>query len=687
MESPTDAEDQYGGDSGAELLVRRGGLGDLSGDVGTVLTDAHGNVNSGSGLQMNFHVLGRPAPLRVRPTLGVKGIFGGVEFLHRVFVRPPGFHKLQERLNQPGSTVILTGPPGCGRRTAAQMLLCPSADDARSLRLLSSADLVGDERLSAEDVSEVDRLMLDVSDLDLESFAACQVELVNCAAIVNQQRASLVVLVPDQSHRLLHDDLQSLRERIGYPDRWQVLDSHLNKEYRLPLKRSSISSEIHAFLDQLPLRDVARVAKYLDETRSQGLGTEAWVSGALTGLEDHEKAIATLLDRLQSVEDRTLLLTAAMLEASSLESVYFAEGRLQAALGYELSSEPHRLAQPGIADRVRAVGDELQVSEGTVRFSRPAFGTALLDHFWDGYPDLRRQFAQWVSTSYAWADTDAQDRAAVAQRFAAQTVRTLQLSELYGLVESWADAGRDEQRRLAVGMMTQVLLDDRSGPLARQQLYNWAYSPKLSSSLGQIVIQLCRHVVAASHLKQALIRLRWLADHSAIREAACVAIVGLCNEDRALELFAHVLIDRDRFDRELCRRVLAPERLSARPGQRPALIVPRLRRSVVVAWRRAVERWPTDEWCLDWLNQHALVTAAGDLPVASALRAVLIDICDRNIARLAQVYTANQQWHRRVDSSTPATLQAASAIEASVRRAIADLANTPRPEGTNDETD
>ncbi|HEY3510683.1 hypothetical protein [Kribbella sp. NPDC051137] len=647
--------------------------------MGTVLTDAQGNVNAGSGVQVNFHVLERSGSMRVRQPLGVKGVFGGVEFLHRVFVRPPGFETLQERLRQPGNTVVLIGPPGCGRRATAQMLLCPSVDDVQPLRFLSSADLVGDERLSAEDVSEVDRLLLDISDLDFESFAECQVELVNCAAIVNQQRASLVILLPDQSYRLLHDDLQSLRMRIDYPDRWQVLDSHLSNEYRLELKRSSISSEVLARLNHLALRDVARVAEYLDETRGQGLNAEEWVSGALTGLQDHEKTIATLLGRLQTVEDRTLLLTAAMLETSSLESVYFAERQLQTALGYEPPSEQHRLAQPGIADRVRAVGGELKVFEGTVRFDRPALGTALLDYFWDGYPDLRKQFAQWVSTSHTWTSTDGQDRAAVAKRFAAQTVRTLQMADLYGLVENWAGTGRDEQRRLAVGMMTQILLDDRSGPLARQQLYNWAYGPKLSAPLGQIIIQLCRHVVAASHLKQALIRLRWLADHDAIREAACVAIIGLCSEDRALELFAHVLTDRDRFDPELCRRVLAPERLAARRGQRPALYVPRLRRSVVAAWRRAVEPCPTDEWCLDWLNQHALVTAAGDLSVSSALRAALIDICDRKIARLAQVYTANQQWHRQIATPTAATRQAASAVEAAVRRSIADLANTPRP--------
>lgn len=58
MESPIDSEDQYAG-LGRELLVRHGGLGDLSGDVGTVLTDAQGNVNAGSGVQVNFHVLER----------------------------------------------------------------------------------------------------------------------------------------------------------------------------------------------------------------------------------------------------------------------------------------------------------------------------------------------------------------------------------------------------------------------------------------------------------------------------------------------------------------------------------------------------------------------------------------------------------------------------------------------------
>lgn len=687
-EQPSDPGDEYAAGPGDGMPPRHGGLGDLSGDVGTVVTDPRGNVNSGSGTQWNLVVSGWTPPVAVRQAVGIRAVLAGLEFLHRVFVRPPGFEALRERLARPGSAIVLTGPPGSGRRAAAQVGLCPDVDGVSALRFLSSADLAGDERLTAEDISAGDRLLLDVSDLDSEAFVGRQSDLVNCVSIVGQQRASLVILVPDHLQRQLHDDLQVLRLRIEYPDRWAVLDAHLRHGFQLSLRRSSVSSDERALVGRLPLRDVARVAKYLDETRDQRLAGTDWLKAALAGLEDQEQAVIEVFEELRTVEDRTLLLTAAMLEAGSVDSVYFAERGLHAVLGYRPATDDHRLAQAGITDRIRRSGNQLRLAEGTVRFVRPAFGTALLDHFWDAYPDLRRQFAEWVSTSYRWPRTQLRDRAAIAERFTAQAVRTQQLSDLYGLVESWADAGREESRRLAASMMTQVLLDDRSGPWARQQLYSWAYKGNLSVPLGRIVIQLCTDVVAASHLKQALIRLRWLADQTPIRTEACDAIVRLCADNRGLELFIHVLSDGGRFDPALCRLVLSPARLAEGRGQRPALLVPRLRWKVVAAWRRVAEASSTDEWCVDWLSQHAH-TAAGSEPVADALRAALIDICDRKVARLAQVFEANQRWLRHSHDTTPAARQAAAAaIEQAISCAIADLSITPRRlEGVHDEVD
>ncbi|WP_432938405.1 hypothetical protein ACQPXM_27200 [Kribbella sp. CA-253562] len=680
---------------------RRGGVGDLSGDVRTVVSDPSGPLHSGDGSQFLNHgagsqnnhsgdgtqvnvsvgsfVLGALENLgsgpSIRQQIGLRGTADDIELLRAVFVPPHGFADLTERFRPPGSTVILSGPPGSGRRSAAKMLLCPTPEDVGALRLLAGEDLRGDERLTADDVTTDDRMLLDLSTQDESSIAQWEAEVRRCVGIAHQRKAHLVVLIPDRSDNGMHDDLKVHLVQIVRPEPWKVLEKHLGVA-DLRLSPSNVSVEDCKALSQLPLRGVAEVASLLAETRQQFDQDAAWFSSAMASSADHERAVVDLVSSLETVEQRTLLLTAAMLEDGRADAVFHAENRLQKALRYTAHSDQHRLAEEGFTDRLRAFRKTLKLSpDGAVGFVQLTFGTAVLTHFWDAYPDLREDFGWWVGDCHLWRATRPQDRLAVVLRFADQAARTGQLNELYKIVESWADNGRGEEPgRLAAHAMAQVLRHERAGQAARAQLYQWSRTSGLSVGLGRILVELCTEVVAAGHLKQALIRLWWLADRQVVRAEARRGIADLCAENRALEQFLQVLTDRERFNADLCRFVLSPERLASPWDRAAPVLVPRLAERVVRVWRTAVNDSDEEDWTSatrPWLRQYYRLSELGDNRRAAALLSRLIELCAGEVDRLSALFVMNRAWFRESGQMRTGSLDvAATAVVDAVHRSL-----------------
>jgi hypothetical protein len=274
-----------------------------------------------------------------------------------------------------------------------------------------------------------------------------------------------------------------------------------------------------------------------------------------------------------------------------------------------------------------------------------------------------------------WRATRPQDRLAVALRFADQAARTGQLNELYRIVENWADTGRgDEPARLAANSMAQVLQHERAGQAARAQLYQWSRQSRLSVGLGQILVELCTKVVAAGHLKQALTRLWWLANGDAVRAEARDGIVALCADNRALEQFLQVLIDRERFDADLCRFVFSPTRLASPLDPAAPVLVPRLATAIVRAWRTAVDDVDEGQWILatrPWLEQYYHLSELGDSHRATALLGSLINLCAGEVGRLSALFASNHAWLREAGRAQSDSLAAAAfALTDAIHRSL-----------------
>jgi hypothetical protein len=671
-------------------VARQGGVGHIGTHHGAIITDPRGLTHAGTGhlLQnstlnagpvVNNYVTQRvvEAALGQQRSARLDAVISEIESLRAVFVRPVGFDQLQRRLELPGASLVLTGPSGSGRRTAAKILLYPSAGAASALRLLSKDDLTDQEPLSPDDITEGDRLLLDVSDVEEgAAFARLQNDLLRCVAITEQRKARLIILIPLHRDTLLHDDLRGLICRIKRPDSWQVLAAHL-RPFDLPVPdRSQVDSADLSDLEQLPLRSIAKVADLLRQAREQDGGGDVrtWFRAALAATADHAEAVSTFVGGLESVEQRTLLLAAAMAEDGKTDTVFSAQNGLHRRLGYKVPVEIHRIAEPGITDRIREL-DCFQTTEGfgRIRFRQLAFGQAVLAHFWDAYPDLRREFSDWVLGVGGWRAGTVRDKESVARRFTEQVARTASLSDLYRVVENWAERGRDEIRLAAV-ILALVLNDERTDYEVRSQLYHWSRNPRIKPGLGSVLVSVCTNDLAIGHPKQALIRLRWLCDHpSPTAQEARAAISELCEDNRTLEQFLAVLTDRDRFDGELCRSIVTPRRLAGLAGRPSPLAVQRLAVKALETWRLALDGLTPADWSTavsPWLEHHAVVLANESPAKAAMVRAAVIDLCNRQVELLAQLYSANRAWLRSGEKADW-RYAAAAAVEDAVRHALA----------------
>ncbi|TDW81407.1 hypothetical protein EV137_7411 [Kribbella pratensis] len=676
--------------------TRQGGAGDIGGNVGGVVTDPSAPVNTGAGQQINYlgsyyaiHTLAADDELssRRRP-YGVAGTVEQIVRLRDIFVEPPGFAELAERVRKPGAAIVLSGMPGTGRRSAARILLCGSEGTPTPLRELSPDDLLDSGHLSAEAVAEGEALVVDVADVDDETFARLEVELRRCRALAESRHAHLVVIAHARQAELVLEDWHGMVVDLLRPDPWRVLTAHLRSGSMI-LDRRKVREEDRAVFEHLPLREVARVAGNLLRDRQRDDIADRFTR-AVAAFVDHSDAVSALVAQRAGVEDRTLLLAAALLEGGSVDATFFAEEQLKESLRYRAEDPDHRLAQTGIVDRIARLtlegttGSRLRISdEGRVAFNQPAFGAAVLSHFWDAYPDLRAEFADWVGRFVESRRLSAGEGGLIAARFAEQVARTGSIHDLSKVVQAWALHGRDDLRELAVRTLETVLLDERSGNSIRSYLYKNSRNRKLPTRLGGVMVRVCATALLEIQPRQALIRLRWLSDHpSSTGLEARRAIVDVCADNAMLELFLTVLTDRERFDGTLFRAVVSPVRLT---GGAPApLENPRFADLVIGEWQALLADASDADWesaVAPWLDRHATLVSTDD-SIAELMLGAIVALCANDVRRLAQLYRmTGARLRDPAGNATTDRRAAAAAVIQAVRTAVNCPASAPSAEG------
>ncbi|MFE2025572.1 hypothetical protein ACFW9V_10565 [Streptomyces hygroscopicus] len=608
------------------------------------VNDPHGPVNNGVGSQYVFYGVGADWMIRkgIEPLRIVRE--DRVRLADR-FVPPLGYRVAADRLEKPGSVVLLEAPPGSGRRAAAIMLLHRLGEDG-------GADEAGVrfEELPTTDKDETplapgdgDRFLLDLSGIaDEEAYAKEQRRLAVRRSQVQEAGAHMVVVLPSGMEHAHAPDLEPHTVTLGRPRGVAVVTRYLRMD-RMAFRPADLGSAgLQRLCDRSPMRELARLAGLVRAARDSGrFGTDfaGWLDQAMHAVTDRAGEVGQQVAAVRTAPERALLLATAVFEEARADTVYEAWHGLMKTVRHqeEATSE---LARTDFGERLAALGIERDPDE-RLRFGRLAYADAVRTYFWANFPGMRDDLRDWIDDAAGLRGLTTDDRVNVVVRFGERALAVGRPDHLFDLVVRWADSatGASCDPR-AVAALELGLSHERFGGWFRRRMYECVRSGLLSDGLVRVLTAACLQSLGATHPDQAMVRLHYLAVRKgeAAREAR-EALIDLASRDRRLY---RVLIDRlrDRTRREprgaephlhLLTELLGSER-TPEPPPWPDLFL---------GWETVFSQPPTELWnplVSSWLN-----AVAGDSTREMAL-GVMVGATHGRTAALHRLYAIACDW-------------------------------------------
>ncbi|MGI5480923.1 hypothetical protein [Streptomyces lavendofoliae] len=609
-----------------------------------MVNDPRGPVNNGSGPQTIYYGVGPNWMIR-----------NGVESLRIVredrlrladrFVPPLGYRIAADRLEKPGSVVLLEAPPGSGRRAAAIMLLHGLGEDGGA-----DEEGVRFEELSSTDKEEAalapgegDRFLLDLSGItDEEAYAKAQRRLAMHRSQVQEARAHMVVVLPSGMEHALAPDLEPHTERLGRPRGIAVVTRYLRMD-RMTFSPADLgSADLQPLSDRSPMRDLARLAGLVRSARDSGrFGAEftGWLHQAMHAVTDRAGDVGRQVATVRTAPERALLLATAVFEEARADTVYEAWHSLLRTVRHE-EEATSELARTDFGERLVALGIERD-PDGRLRFGRLAYADAVRTYFWANFPGLRGHLRDWIGDAAGLRGLTTDDRVNVVIRFGERSLAVGRPDHLFGLVELWArEASGASYDPRAVAALELGLRHERFGGWFRKRMYECATSGTSSDGLVRVLTAACVQSLGTTHPDQALVRLHHLAVRKgeAAREARD-ALLDLAGRDRRLyRLLIDRLRGRTRRDPSgvephllLLTKLLTSDR-ALEPPPWPDLFL---------GWEAVFSQPPTELWnplVRSWLN-----AAASDSTREMALGVMVGAACGRPAA-LHRLYAIACDW-------------------------------------------
>ncbi|MGW6237468.1 hypothetical protein [Streptomyces sp. NPDC055094] len=608
------------------------------------VNDPRGPVNNGEGHQYVFYGVGVDWMIRK----GVESLRIAREDRRRLadrFVPPVGFRVAADRLEKPGSVVLLDAPPGSGRRAAAIMLLHGLGEDG-------GADEAGArfEELPATDKDETplapgegDRFLLDLSGIsDEEAYAEAQRLLAVRRSLVQEAGAHMVVVLRSGLEHAHAPDLEPHTVTLGRPRGVAVVTRYLRMDRMVFRPADLRSADLQRLCDRSPMRELARLAGLVRAARDSGrFGADfaGWLDQAMHAVTDRAGEVGRQVGTVRTAPERALLLATAVFEEARADTVYEAWHDLMRTVRHaeEATTE---LARTDFGERLAALGIE-RGTDGRLRFGRLAYADAVRTYFWSNFPGVRDDLRDWIGHAAGLRGLTTDDRVNVVVRFGERSLAIERPDHLFDLVVRWADSATGASRdSRAVAALELGLSHERFGGWFRRRMYECARSGPLSDGLARVLTTACVQSLGATHPDQAMVRLHYLAIRKgeAAREAR-EALLDLADHDRRLY---RPLIDRlrDRTRRkpggaepqlrlltELLRSDRAPD-----PPPWPDLFL---------GWETVFSQPPTEHWnplVRSWLN-----AVAGDSTREMALD-VMVGATHGHAAALHRLYTITCGW-------------------------------------------
>ncbi|MFF3698513.1 hypothetical protein [Streptomyces sp. NPDC002221] len=623
----------------------------MSESFGVYVNESHGALHTGEGAQVNISLALAATSDRLRHKAGPKLLSitdRDGNWLDQRFVAPGGMQRARTLL-QANSLVLLSAPPGSGRRACALKLLHELADGSGGLYELPDTEDDSGSVLDADEVGEGDRLVLDLSAVDEARYLALQNHLLAFRAGLVERGARLAVVLPQHHGYLQRVELKSYTAELTRPSSRDVLSRYLQLDNIRPTPAELSVQSLNNHVARIPLREVAELADRIRTLRDRGTpgGFPSWRDQAVKRVADRSAEVAADLAAHDSGRRRALLLALALFHASSPGTVLRAASALLSTLSHPPDERP-RLEQVDLNRELTDLGAETG-ADGLVRFRTHNYDQAVRDHFWTYFPDLAEQLRRWVHECLARPGIREDDHGPAIERFAEQCLKAGRPEDLIRLADSWT--GRHGQVRLipdAAQALSLGLAHERHGQRFRRQIYEWSLTASLSQNLKQALVLVCSETMRQSHPHQALVRLHHL-DRGADGRVADTARTALLS----------LALDDDRMYRLLLQRIRRSMRepdggrdlgLFLALTQSVRLLASReVRAGLAAGWGAVFKQLPPQQWrpyAAQWFT--AVETGSGP----ERLLDVLVDGCRGEAAALGGLYQAAHNWGRSRPSGT-----------------------------------
>lgn len=522
-------------------------LSGIDHNAGTVIGSSEGPVQTGNGVQVTdsevdqlsadqvaghkftadtmlvLQIAGQQASRRVRALQWFSA--RRLSALAASFVEPEGFAQAQAVLAERQS-VLIAGPAGTGRLTAAAMLLHRVGGASRIRQVDFDLGYEDQPVLDPGQVRQGESLLLDLSTVDLPDYLRINRELGTLLDRVAEVGSLLAVVLPDYEHQLPSSNLRGLRVQLLLTPRLarQVFEFHLKARGASP---GGVTPSLTARFEQPRAGELTELAYLVAESMAT---TGAWdesLAVALGALSNWSVELTETFAKHPDAAWRSLLLSAALLVGCPSDAVFEADRELARLLGFP-DTEDHLFARPGLTERLADVG--AKIVDGRVDFSRPRYADAVLDHVWRNFPGLRQPLAKWVEQLPRLARTGMVDgdRAVLAERFTGLSLRHGMVGDLVQATRGWA-SGDNKTAPLAVQVLGTAVLDPASGWQFRRRVYAWARDVSISPRLAGTVISVCENVLGSAYPEAAMVRLHHLSRHrdETVASAAVEALLRL----------------------------------------------------------------------------------------------------------------------------------------------------------------
>ncbi|MET8473775.1 hypothetical protein ABZY90_09755 [Streptomyces sp. NPDC006422] len=561
-------------------------------------------------------------------------------WLKERFVEPKGLCEAHQTLHTT-HTVLVDGPVGSGRQTAARILLFQLPALRGRLREVLPEDDEGAWLLDPAQVPRSEGLLLDLADRE-SVWEKLQGWLPSYHAAVRSAGSRLVVVLPSE-RRDLDPTLVRHRVRIDGPAVDDVFRVALQVE---GLNTGATPPDVTAHLDSITaMHDVAAFAQLvLDARRAAPDGSvRDWYANALGASTRRPEEIAKLLRRLPEGRSRALFLSTAMLEDARTDAVHDASQALLTTLDNPPDERPF-LEQDDLFTRLGQF-KAAPNSQGHVRFRELRYAASVRDYFWDHRPDLRERIGVWGRTVLTLPALNHRDRQRFTLRFVEQTLRTEESDALLERIRQWADDSHPAVREAAATALLRIAQgDDRTGQNARRELYQWATNQELSDGRAQVLVDVCAGELAHSYPEQALVRLHHVTRRRTPFPLAERRLTELVLTDRRLHRRLLERLARGLYhhhwpvDIRLFIAVTAPPALCDEDTAGHALLSEKgVRAQLVDCWAALFDRVPTRQWSQHvntWLEDAALVPDDR----RDQLIDVLVDACQGRSLPLGLLY-------------------------------------------------